>query len=68
MMRREDVGLIDMTTVGLGDCSYKAKISFSTKEFIVLCGVEFVDDAVNLGLKRTFSKHVAINLKRVSLS
>ena len=51
-MIREDVGLIDMTTVGLGIGSYKAKISFSTKEPIVLCGVEFVDEMCRkLGLE-----------------
>ncbi len=51
-MIREDVGLIDMTTVGLGIGSHKAKISFSTKEPIILCGVEFVDEMCRkLGLE-----------------
>lgn len=43
-MIREDIGLIDMTTVGLEIGHQNAKITFSTKEPIVLCGVEFVDD------------------------
>lgn len=51
-MIREDVGLIDMTTVGLAIGSCRAKISFSTKEPIVLCGVEFVDEMCRkLGLE-----------------
>lgn len=51
-MIREDVGLIDMTTVGLDIGSKKAKISFATKEPIVLCGVEFVDEMCRkLGLE-----------------
>lgn len=51
-MIREDVGLIDMTTVGLDIGSHKAKISFSTKEPIILCGVEFVDEMCRkLGLE-----------------
>lgn len=51
-MIREDVGLIDMTTVGLGIGSHKAKISFASKEPIVLCGVEFVDEMCRkLGLE-----------------
>lgn len=43
-MIREDVGLIDVTTVGLEIGAKRAKITFSTKEPIVLCGVEFVDE------------------------
>ena len=51
-MIREDVGLIDMTTVGLDFGSKKAKISFATKEAIILCGVEFVDEMCRkLGLE-----------------
>lgn len=51
-MIREDVGLIDLTTVGLDIGSKKAKISFATKEPIVLCGVEFVDEMCRkLGLE-----------------
>ena len=51
-MIREDVGLIDMTTVGLNIGSKKAKITFATKEPIVLCGVEFVDEICRkLGLQ-----------------
>ena len=43
-MIREDVGLIDLTTIGLEIGSKRAKITFATKEPIVLCGVEFVDE------------------------
>ena len=43
-MIREDIGLIDVTTVGLDIGARNAKITFSTKEPIVLCGVEFVDE------------------------
>ena len=43
-MIREDVGLIDVTTVGLDIGAQNAKITFSTKEPIVLCGVEFADE------------------------
>jgi molybdenum transport protein len=51
-MIREDVGLIDMTTVGLEIGSKKAKITFATKEPIVVCGVEFVDEMCRkLGLE-----------------
>jgi molybdenum transport protein len=51
-MIREDVGLIDMTTVGLDIGSHKAKISFASKEPIVLCGVEFVKEMCDkLGLE-----------------
>lgn len=51
-MIREDVGLIDMTTVGLDIGSHKAKISFLAKEPIILCGVEFVDEMCRkLGLE-----------------
>lgn len=51
-MIREDVGLIDLTTVGLDIGSQKAKISFATKEPIVLCGVEYVDEMCQkLGLE-----------------
>ena len=51
-MIREDVGLIDLTTVGLEIGSKRAKISFATKEPIVLCGVEFVDEMCRkLGLE-----------------
>lgn len=51
-MIREDVGLIDLTTVGLDIGSKRAKISFAAKEPIVLCGVEFVDEMCRkLGLE-----------------
>ena len=51
-MIREDVGLIDMTTVGLDIGSKKAKISFATKEPIVLCGVDYVSEICKkLGLE-----------------
>jgi molybdenum transport protein len=51
-MIREDVGLIDVTTVGLEIGSKKAKITFATKEPIVVCGVEFVDEMCRkLGLE-----------------
>jgi molybdenum transport protein len=51
-MIREDVGLIDLTTVGLEIGLKKAKISFATKEPIVLSGVEFVDEICRkLGLE-----------------
>lgn len=51
-MIREDVGLVDLTTVGLEIGAKKAKISFSTKEPIILCGVEFVDEMCRkLGLE-----------------
>ena len=43
-MIREDVGLIDLTTIGLEIGAKRAKITFATKEPIVLCGVEFVDE------------------------
>lgn len=51
-MIREDVGLIDMTTVGLEIGSKKAKITFASKEPIVVCGVEFVTEMCQkLGLE-----------------
>lgn len=51
-MIREDVGLVDLTTVGLEIGAKKAKISFATKEPIILCGVEFVDEMCRkLGLE-----------------
>lgn len=51
-MIREDVGLIDMTTVGLEIGSKKAKIAFASKEPIVVCGVEFVTEMCQkLGLE-----------------
>jgi len=42
-MIREDVGLIDMTTVGLDIGTLEGKISFAPKREIVLCGVEMVE-------------------------
>lgn len=51
-MIREDVGLIDVTTVGLEIGAKNAKITFSTKEPIVVCGVEYVDEMCRrLGLQ-----------------
>ncbi len=42
-MIREDIGLIDLTTVGLEIGHLNAKISFSPKRSIVLCGSETVE-------------------------
>ncbi len=39
----EDIGLIDMTTVGLEIGAKEAKITFATKEPIIVCGVEDVN-------------------------
>lgn len=51
-MIREDVGLIDLTSVGLEIGSQSAKITFSSKESIVVCGVEYVDEMCKrLGLQ-----------------
>jgi molybdenum transport protein len=42
-MIREDVGLIDLTTVGLQIGHLDAKIRFSPKRKVVVCGVETVE-------------------------
>lgn len=42
-MIREDIGLIDMTTVGLEIGLLEGKISFAPKRDVVLCGVEVVE-------------------------
>lgn len=48
----EDVGLIDVTTVGLEIGACAAKITFATREPIVVCGVEYVDEMCRrLGLR-----------------
>jgi len=54
-MIREDVGLIDMTTVGLEIGDLQGKISFSPKKAVVLCGSEMVEDIckrMHLDVKR----------------
>lgn len=42
-MIREDIGLIDMTTVGLAIGHLEGRISFAPKKAIVLCGAEMVE-------------------------
>ena len=39
-MIQEDVGLLDLTTLGLEIGAKEAKITFLTKEPIIVCGVE----------------------------
>ena len=54
-MIREDVGLIDMTTVGLQIGHLQGKITFSPKRPLVLCGAEMVEEMcqkMNLHVKR----------------
>lgn len=43
-MIREDIGLIDMTTVGLEIGQLQGKITFAPKRPLVLCGAELVED------------------------
>jgi len=43
-MIREDVGLIDMTTVGLGIGLLQGKMTFAPKRPLVLCGAEMVEE------------------------
>jgi len=67
-MIREDVGLIDVTTVGLGIGAQNAKITFSTKEPIVVCGVEFVDEMCKrVGLKTQVFKVCGDRLEATEL-
>ncbi|WP_263833758.1 ModD protein [Sulfurospirillum oryzae] len=54
-MIREDIGLIDMTTVGLEIGHLQGKITFAPKRALVLCGAELVEEIclkMNLQVKR----------------
>ena len=63
-MIREDIGLIDVTTVGLEIGARSAKITFATKEPIVVCGVEYVDEMCRrLGLKTQAFKECGEHLE-----
>ena len=56
-MIQEDVGLLDLTTLGLEIGAKEAKITFSTKEPIIVCGVEEADGICQtLGLRTEIFK------------
>ncbi|WP_060825450.1 ModD protein [Sulfurospirillum cavolei] len=54
-MIREDIGLMDVTTVGLGIGHLDAKITFAPKRPVVLCGAEIVE---------TMCKEMHLSVKR----
>ncbi len=48
----EDIGLMDITTEGLGFGAKAAKISFAPKEEVIICGVDLVEEMCQrLGLE-----------------